>query len=185
MLQSTCASRKRTGITPRQIFYGRYYEWAFCLINSLKHYDYLEEVLNYIRALVTGTKRYRGLNFRGFLKVSVKEFCKALQIELLQCLSGGRFWKIYRKPLQQRSFLVKINSAISSNIKNAPHHRCFLKLYVLFPENSKMYAEAASAVFLENILSPKFWKIKRGNAHSLCKILEETCWSSCLVKMQV
>ena len=70
MLQSACPSRKRTGKTPRQIRYVRYREWALKIMkfhpeDSLKYYNYLEEVLNYIRAL--GTKRHKGQNFRGFV----------------------------------------------------------------------------------------------------------------------
>ena len=56
-LQSACASIKRTGKTPRQICCTRYNEWALKIIkfqrdDSLKRYNFLEEVLNYIRALV-------------------------------------------------------------------------------------------------------------------------------------
>ena len=45
------------GTTPRQIRYARYCEWALKIMkfqqeDCLKHYNYLEEVLNYICALV-------------------------------------------------------------------------------------------------------------------------------------
>ena len=49
--------KKMRGTTPRQIRYARYCEWALKIMkfqqeDCLKHYNYLEEVLNYICALV-------------------------------------------------------------------------------------------------------------------------------------
>ena len=56
-IQSTCASRKRRGKTPRQIHNVSHYEWALKITKTqqedpFKHYNYQEKVLNYIRALV-------------------------------------------------------------------------------------------------------------------------------------
>ena len=85
-LQSTCASRKIRDKTPRQNRYVRHCEWALKIIkfqreDSLKHYNYLEEVLNYIRALVPNDTT--GEILVDSYKVSLKEFCEALQIKLL------------------------------------------------------------------------------------------------------
>ena len=49
--------RKRRGKTPRQIRHVSYYEWALKITKiqqevTFKYYNYLEEVLNYIHALV-------------------------------------------------------------------------------------------------------------------------------------
>ena len=57
-LQSACPSRKRRGKTPRQICYVSYREWALKLMKiqqevTFKHCNYLEEMPNYIRVLVT------------------------------------------------------------------------------------------------------------------------------------
>ena len=81
------------------------------------------------------------------------------------------FGRFIGKPLQQNFFLVKTHSAISNNIKNAPHHICFLKLYSLSREP------------LHKMSLPKFKKYKKRKC--ICKILEKTCGISFLVKMQV
>ena len=52
----------------------------------------------------TGTKRHKGWNFRGINKMSLEKFCKAMQINLLKCFTGGCFWKIYWKKFA--AFLV-------------------------------------------------------------------------------
>ena len=70
------------GKTPRQIGYVNYYEWALKITkiwqeDTFNHYNYLEEVLNYIRALVQND--VKGLNLRGLEQSFTKEFCKALQ----------------------------------------------------------------------------------------------------------
>ena len=57
VLQTACASRKRKGKTPRQIRYVSYCEWALKITKiqqevTFKHYNYLEEVLKYVHALV-------------------------------------------------------------------------------------------------------------------------------------
>ena len=49
--------------------------------DSLKHYNYLEKVLNHIRALVPNDIEDDILE--DLYKVSVNELCEALQIELL------------------------------------------------------------------------------------------------------
>ena len=49
--------------------------------DSFKHYNYLEEVLNYIRALVPNDIEDKILE--DLYKISLKEFCDALQTELL------------------------------------------------------------------------------------------------------
>ena len=49
--------------------------------DSFKHYNYPEEVLNYIRALIPNN--INGDIFEDSHKVSLKEFCEVLQIKLL------------------------------------------------------------------------------------------------------
>ena len=75
---------------------------------TFKHYDYREEVLNYICALVPN-------NIKG-------EISENLYKVLLKDLWG----KIYRKKSAAKiSYSVKLHSAISNNAKNTPHHKCF------------------------------------------------------------
>ena len=54
---SACTSREMRDKTPQQICYISYSEWFLKIMklqqeNIFKHYNYLEEVLNYICALV-------------------------------------------------------------------------------------------------------------------------------------
>ena len=49
--------------------------------DTFKHYNYSEEILNYIRALVPNDMKSEILG--DLYKVSPKEFCEALQITLL------------------------------------------------------------------------------------------------------
>ena len=49
--------------------------------DTFKHYNYREEMLNYISALVPNDKKDESLE--DSYKVSLKEFCEALQIKLL------------------------------------------------------------------------------------------------------
>ena len=85
-LQRTCPSRKRRVKTPRQIRYVSYCEWALKITKfqrevTFKHYSYLEEVLNYICALVPNN--VKGEISEGWYKVSLKEVWEALQNKLL------------------------------------------------------------------------------------------------------
>ena len=107
---------------------------------TFNHYNYPEEILNYIPALVPSY--IKGKYFRELgKKALLKEFCKNLEIKLLQCFIGSHFWKIYWKKFAgKKYFLVKFHSVISNNIKITPHHRCLLN-YILFLENSKLYME--------------------------------------------
>ena len=56
--------------------------------------------------------------------------------------------KVCRKNL----FFSKVALSNYSNIKIAPHHRCFLN-YVLLLENSKIYAKASQAVFSKAVFT--------------------------------
>ena len=63
-----------------------YYEWALEITkiqqeDTFKHYNYLEEVLNYIHAQVP--KDVKGEILEDWYRVSVKELCEALQNKLL------------------------------------------------------------------------------------------------------
>ena len=108
--------------------------------DNFKHYNYREEMLIYIRALVPNDIKDEILE--DSYKVLLKEICEALQIKLLSCFIGSRFWKIYWKKFPSKiSFLVNLNSVINNNIKIVPHHRCFLN-NILLLENFKIYAEA-------------------------------------------
>ena len=49
--------------------------------NTFEHYNYPEEVLNYIRALVPND--VKGEILQDWYKSSLKEFCEALQNTLL------------------------------------------------------------------------------------------------------
>ena len=49
--------------------------------DTFKHYSYLEEVLNYIRALVPND--IKGEILKDSYKVLLKKCCEALQIKLL------------------------------------------------------------------------------------------------------
>ena len=85
-LQSACTSRKRRGKRLRQICYVSYCEWPLKLTKiqqgvTFKYYNYLEEVLNYIRALVPNN--VKGEILEDWYKVSLKEVCEALQNKLL------------------------------------------------------------------------------------------------------
>ena len=81
--------------------------------DTFKHYNYAEEVLNQIRALVPND--VKGEILEDWYKVSLKEFCEAFQNKLLKCFIGSQYF-----------FVVKLHSAVSNNIKNAPHYKCFL-----------------------------------------------------------
>ena len=52
--------------------------------DTFKHYNYLEEVLNYISALVPN--EVKGEILEDWYKVSLKELCEALQNKLLLSL---------------------------------------------------------------------------------------------------
>ena len=69
---------------------------------TFKHYNYPEEVLNYIHALVPSDVKREILE--DWYKVSLKEVCEALQNKLLWCFIGSQFWKIYWK-----NFVAKIH----------------------------------------------------------------------------
>ena len=93
-------------------------------------------------------------------KVLRKEFCEALQTKLLYCFIGSRFWKIFDFSLLEKvsakvSFLVKLHSVISNNIKIEPHHRCCLS-YILFLEKSKIYAKHDSTITRNHLLLTHF-----------------------------
>ena len=62
---------------------------------TFKHYYYLEEVLNCIRALVPND--VKGEILEDWYKVSLKEVSEAFQKKLLQCFIGSQFWKVYWK----------------------------------------------------------------------------------------
>ena len=47
---------------------------------TFKHYKYSREMLNYIRAMIPKDK---GEIFEDLYKISLKEFCEALQIKVL------------------------------------------------------------------------------------------------------
>ena len=84
--QSVCSSRKRRGKTPRQIRYLNYCEWALKITKiqqefTFKHCNHLEEVLNYIRALVPNEVKAEMLE--DWYEVSLTEGCEALQNKLL------------------------------------------------------------------------------------------------------
>ena len=49
--------------------------------DTFKHYNYLEEMLNYIRAMVT--KDIMGEILEDSYEVSLKEFCETLQMKSL------------------------------------------------------------------------------------------------------
>ena len=66
--------------------------WKFQQEDTFKYSNYPEEMLNYIRAAVPND--IKGEILEDSYKVSLKEFCEALQIKLLQCFIGIRFWKI-------------------------------------------------------------------------------------------
>ena len=106
-LQSACPSRKRRVKTPRQMRYASYCEWALKIKKiqpevTFKHYNYLEEVLNYILALVLNY--LKGEFLKDWHKVSLKKVCEVLQNKLLLCFIGSQIWKIYSK-----KFAVKIS----------------------------------------------------------------------------
>ena len=102
-IQSACASRKRRSETPRQIRYVGYYEWALEITkiqqeDTFKQYSYLEEVLNYIRALIPNDVKAEVLE--DWYKVSLKELCEALQNKLgvsLGLVFEGLLEKVYSK----------------------------------------------------------------------------------------
>ena len=85
-LQSASASRNRRDKTPRQICYVRYCEWALKITKIqkeviFKHYNYQEEVLNYIRVLVPND--VKGEILEDWYNVSLKEVWEILQNKLL------------------------------------------------------------------------------------------------------
>ena len=78
--------KKRRGKTPRQIRYVSYCDGSLKKTKTqedvtFKHYNYLVEVLNYIRALVPKHIKYDILV--DWYKVSLKEVFEALQNNLL------------------------------------------------------------------------------------------------------
>ena len=80
--------------------YASYCEWASKIKKiqpevTFKHYNYLEEVLNNIRALVPNN--VKGEFLKDWYKVSLKKVCEVLQNKLLLCFIGSQFWKIYSK----------------------------------------------------------------------------------------
>ena len=82
----------------QQIRYLNYCGWALKIIkfqqgDDFNHYNYPEEMLNYIRTLVQND--IKGKIVENLYKVSLKEFCEVLQIKLLKCFTGSCFWKIY------------------------------------------------------------------------------------------
>ena len=85
-IQGACSSGKRRGKTPRQIRYVSYYVRAFKITKiqqegTFKHYNYPEEVLKYIHALVPNGAK--GEILEDWFKVSLKDFFKPLQDNLL------------------------------------------------------------------------------------------------------
>ena len=99
-MQSACSSRKRRGKTPRQICHVIYYEWNLKITRfrqdiTFKHYNYPKEVLNYIHALLPNN--VKGEVLENWYKVSLKQFCEALQNKFLQCFIGSQFWEIHWK----------------------------------------------------------------------------------------
>ena len=77
----------------------------------LKHCNYPEEMLNYIRALVPND--IKGETLEDLYKVLLKELCEAVQIKLLQCFIGSRFWKIYWKKFAAKiSFIVTLSKKL-------------------------------------------------------------------------
>ena len=85
-IQSACALRKRRGKTPREIRYISFYEWALKITkiqqeDAFKHHNYSEERRNYIRALIPND--VKGAILEDWYKVSLKEFCEALQNKVL------------------------------------------------------------------------------------------------------
>ena len=69
---------------------------------TFKHYKYSRNAKLH---RCNDTKRHKGEIFEDLYKISLKEFCEALQIKLLQCFTGSRFWKIYWKKFQQKFVL--------------------------------------------------------------------------------
>ena len=67
--------------------------------DTFKHFNYPEEVLNHTCALVSND--VKGEILEDWYKVSLREWCEALQNKLLLCFIGSQFWKIYWKRLQQ------------------------------------------------------------------------------------
>ena len=61
--------------------------------DTFKHYNYSEEILNYIRALVPNDMKSEILE--DLYKVSPKEFCEALQITFCNVSLVVAFWKIF------------------------------------------------------------------------------------------
>ena len=71
--------------TPRQIRYVNYCEWALKIMKIqqeviFKHYNDVEEVLNYTRALVPSD--VKGEILEDWYQVSRKEVCKIVQNKL-------------------------------------------------------------------------------------------------------
>ena len=71
--------------TPRQIRYVNYFEWALKITKiqqevTFKHYNDVEEVLNYTRALVPSD--VKGEILEDWYQVSRKEVCKIVQNKL-------------------------------------------------------------------------------------------------------
>ena len=92
--------KKEETKTPRQIRHVSYCEWALKIMkfhqeDTFTHYSY-------IRALVPNDTKDEILE--DSYKMSLKEFCKAMQINLLKCFTGSCFWKIYCKTFA--AFLV-------------------------------------------------------------------------------
>ena len=92
--------KKEETKTPRQIRHVSYCEWALKIMkfhqeDTFTHYSY-------IRALVPNDIKDEILE--DSYKMSLKEFCKAMQINLLKCFTGSCFWKIYCKTFA--AFLV-------------------------------------------------------------------------------
>ena len=116
VLQSACPSRKRRGKLSQQIRYVNYCEWAFIMMkfqqeDIFNHYNYQEEILIYILALVVNDIKDE------ILEGSLKEFCEALQINWQSLLED-----LLEKVAAKISFLVNLHSVISNNIKIATHH---------------------------------------------------------------
>ena len=91
--------------------------------DTFKHCDYLEELLNYIRSLIPNDVKGHILEDRYcFAERSLRPYTKQVVV-MFYCFSILE--DLLEKLCSKNVFLVQLHSAVSNNIKNAPHHRCF------------------------------------------------------------
>ena len=100
---NACTSRKRKGKTPQQICFISYCEWAlmkFQQENTLKHYNYLKEVLNYICVLVPNN--IKGEILEDLLMFNWKNSVKLCKLSYCNNSLVVTFWRFIGRSLQQK-----------------------------------------------------------------------------------